>query len=548
MALLNKMSSWWRSKTVNISQACRVLRGQAAGDNKSSMPYRQVDIVFACVEKLLSTIVSRSVPLIMSTANEEIVESCPIYAQLFKNKLLPFDRFASDWLGNYILFRDVFIRFEDPIDPASPFEVLAGPRLRQQVNLNDGSVRQWDYIDDAGRICSVTPQQVRQTKNFNPYDPYHGTGPLAACDNAIQYCYSLILRNASAMRNGAEPGVVLQAPAGANLKPEQITAILSAFDSRYAGPDKTMSTALLTGGMEAKTLALKMVDLQASQIDQAQACRIAASFNVPPQLVGLITEAQYSGGPAMRDFIFNSAMPLSSLFAGVITETLCQRGYRSSNSTLKYKQSKQYDGRTSSLMCKAEYRRARTKAIQSGQEVFAWFDWDQHPAVQEARQEMAEKVLKFKDSGVPLDQIILAYDLPLTAPSCLGPASGGSLPGRCLPAGFLKAVPMPPSAPSFPKAIPARRATTNPIRHPRPSPSPPTPTRHLSTAKRHRASGTNTSPPGCRWRKSFNRRSARTSAARSQNYSGSLTQPSSLKTPTMSSLASSLTCVLKMEN
>ena len=253
---------------------------------------------------------------------------------------------------------------------------------------------------------------MRQTKNFNPYDPHHGTGPLAACDNAIQYCYSLIMRNASAMRNGAEPGVVLQAPAGANLTPEQITAILSAFDSRYAGADKTMSTALLTGGMEAKTLALKMVDLQASQIDQAQACRIAAAFGVPPQLVGLITEAQYSGGPAMRDFIFNTAMPLSALFANVVTEALCQRGCPSDLRAVPLGRSKLFDGRTRSLTHKTAYRHGRAKALQSGQQVFAWFDWDQHPVVQEARQEMAEKVLKFTAAGLPLDQIVAAYDLP----------------------------------------------------------------------------------------------------------------------------------------
>jgi phage portal protein BeeE len=250
------------SKSVNIAQAFNILRGQTSSKNRASMPYRQVDIVFSCVEKLLTSIVSRSVPLILSTVNEEIVESGPVYDRLFKNPKLPFDQFATDWLGNYILFRDVFIYFEDTIASNSPFEVVSGPLMIEDINQGTGEVIRWRWSDN-GRQRTATPQQVRQRKNFNPYNRYHGTGPLFACDNAIQYCYSLIMRNASAMRNGAEPGVVLETPAGVNLKPEQVSAILGAFDSRYAGPDKTMSTALITGGMTAKTLALKMVDLQA---------------------------------------------------------------------------------------------------------------------------------------------------------------------------------------------------------------------------------------------------------------------------------------------
>lgn len=411
MNVLNKMALWWLSKSTDISRAFKMLRGQNQPRNTASMPYKQVDIVFACVNKILTTLVGRNVPLVISTDKEEIVESGPVYDILFRNPKLPFDRFAYDWLGNYVLFCDVFIKFEDPIDPMSPFEVIGGPRMREQIDLSDGSVRLWDYTDDAGHLRHATPQQVRHTFNFNPYSPYHGVGPLSACDNAIQYIYSLILRNASAMRNGAEMGVVLQAPVGSGLQEDQIRAILAAFDARYAGPDKAMSTALLTGGLEAKTLAMKMVDLQAAEIDEAQACRVAATIGVPPQLLGLKTEAQYSGGPAMRDFIFNTCMPHSALFAGVITEAICSRLYPSQVRGVKLKDSKSY-GHLKGLRHKQSYRQAREKALQDGRPLFAWFDWDQHPTVQEARQEAAQRVLEYKRADIPVNQIVDAYDLP----------------------------------------------------------------------------------------------------------------------------------------
>ncbi|HOQ06040.1 MAG TPA: phage portal protein [Anaerohalosphaeraceae bacterium] len=398
------------SRTKSSTSFARLLRSSFRDPVLAGEPYRQVDIVFACVNKILTTLTARNVPLVLSTIDDQIVEDGPIYDYLFRNPAMSFDRLAADWLGNYILFCDVFFVFDDPIREDSPFEIVAGPRMREIVNPG-GTLVGWEWIDDFGRIRRVAPSQVYQTRNFNPYNRWHGLGPLGPCDNALQYCYALILRNRTALRNGAEPGVILQTPAGVKLEPEEITEILSAFDSRYAGEDKVLSTVLLTGGIEAKTLTLKMVDLQAAEIDQKQACRIAAAFNVPPQLIGLVPESQYSGGPAMRDFVFNSCMPLSQLFAWTLTDALISRFYRSQVHSRSVLESGTWR-HLRNLSQKESYRLCRIKAAQSGRPVFAWFDWDQHPVVAETRMDWTKKVIELSRDGIPLEQIIRAYDLP----------------------------------------------------------------------------------------------------------------------------------------
>ncbi|MDH4203618.1 MAG: phage head morphogenesis protein, partial [Phycisphaerae bacterium] len=54
----------------------------------------------------------------------------------------------------------------------------------------------------------------------------------------------------------------------------------------------------------------------------------------------------------------------------------------------------------------------KIKAVRSGQQIFAWFAIEDHPAIQEMLRERAEKMIKYVEKGVPLNQVIDAGDLP----------------------------------------------------------------------------------------------------------------------------------------
>ena len=163
---------------------------------------------------------------------------------------------------------------------------------------------------------------------------------------------------------------------------------------------------------------MKMSDMQVAKITEMSDKKICSCFGVPPGVAGLITEAQYSQGPAMRDFVFNTILPLATLFgdeitAGILSKFSSSKWISNSFNPVEVKDAKLYSGpRNKPLAKNIYYRQARHKSIAVQKKVLAWFDAGQHPVVQEYQRETAEKVLKFTEAGVQLNDIIETHNLP----------------------------------------------------------------------------------------------------------------------------------------
>jgi len=196
-------------------------------------------------------------------------------------------------------------------------------------------------------------------------------------------------------------GTILTTPGSPDA--DEIRRLRATFDSRHAGAYNAKRTAMLTGGMDAKTIAMSMVDMQVAELTNLSGARVCSTFGVPPAMVGLVTESQYSHGPAQRDFIFNTVIPLCRLFAGFLTRSILDKFTAASTEAALPDRS---------IHRNKDYRQARHKSIAVQSNLFAWFDTAQHPVVQEQQRETAEKVTKFTDAGIPLNQLIVAHDLP----------------------------------------------------------------------------------------------------------------------------------------
>ncbi len=384
-------------------------------DNNSSTPtrpYSQVELVFRCVEELVNAVVG--LPLVISTIEEKIIESGPQYEILFNNPLMSFQKFITATVGHYALSRDVFWIFTD-YDGVRPKEiaVVSGTQMHAITHnrRSDGELIGWEFRGSGGQRAKYSTDEVYQIKNFNPYDRFHGVGPTSAAKLSINYSYAASLFSTSALDNAAEPGIILTTEG--KLDPEQVELLRSQFDTRHRGPTKAKRTAVLTGGMDIKTVAMKMRDMQLADIIQLKDKRICSTFGVPPEIAGLGTEAQYAQGPAQRAFMFNTVMPLGNLIAGEITHGILSLFYSADARGVALPQTKFYAGmRTKPLASRRLYRTARSKAASSKHKIFAWFDYDQHPIVQDHQREVAEKVFKFTQSGVTLNNLIEAHDLP----------------------------------------------------------------------------------------------------------------------------------------
>jgi len=404
-------------KSYGLSQFAQMFAmGFDSADNKDSKPtrpYSQVELVYACVNKLIAGV--QGMPAVISTLDDKIIESGPVWELLFKNPLMSWTKFVTETIGHYALSCDVFWVFTET-QGRRPKEimVISGTQMHPVTHNRrpNGVLIGWEFRGRSAEREFFSLDECYQWKNFNPYDRFHGIGPATASKYSIDYSFAAALYNASALANGAEPGIILTAPG--NLEAEQINKLRSQFDARHRGASRAKRTALLTGGVEASTVALKMTDMQVAEIMGISDNKICASFGVPPSLVGLITEAQYSHGPAMRDFIFNTIIPLTKLFAGEATAAIISRflSIDSSKVAKDVEDSNFYRGTNTRVAKKNSFVAARQKAAMNSNNIFLWFDSDQHPVVQEANQESTEKILKFTEAGVPLNDLIETHNLP----------------------------------------------------------------------------------------------------------------------------------------
>ncbi len=378
---------------------------------RPNKPYHQVEWVWKCINILIDT--CKSIQMMLTTGEDKIVESGPVYDFLFQNKSMPFSKFISETVGYYSLYRTVYWIFAAK-DGIAPSKILvAGPKECQPV-IESGVVVGYKLYTAGGEIIPLFLEDVWPITNFNPdyYQNYTGVGPTESGELSISANHQATQFNEAILRNGAKPGTLLIAAAGVKLDDAERRALKAEFDTQHGGARQAGKTFLATGGLDVKNFGQTMAELQMIDLRKYDAATICTLFGVPAEMVNLNSEAQFAHGPATQRFILYTMAPILSFIAENITLGILY-GYRFKEHTaVDIKQSKIYCGQNILLRQKEFYRRIKLKAIQSGQSVYAFFDVESHPAMQEMQLAKAEKVLKYVQNGVPLNQIVDAYDLP----------------------------------------------------------------------------------------------------------------------------------------
>jgi HK97 family phage portal protein len=375
---------------------------------RPAKPYSQVEWVWLCTNLLIDT--CKTVPLMLSNANDEILESGPLYDFVYSKD---FSMLFQETLGFYILFREVYwITLEST--GKSPTKILiAGPNSCEPVT-EKGVVVGYRLHTAGGRDIGLLLEDVFVIKNFNPDDPNHGVGPLVAGTMAISTAYQATQYNESLLANGARLSVGLTVPAGTQLKPEEIEKLKREFSSKQGGAANAGKVLLMTGIDDIKTFSQTMADLQMVDLSKFTAGTICSMFGVPPEVVGLNSEAQYAHGPATQRLILYGVSPLLSAIADAIDEGLIQRyGYKSlKNQFVDFTKSLKFFASRFPLRCRKSWRQKKITAVMRGQSIFAWFDIESHPAIQELMRDQISKILPLAEKGVPMNFLIDAYDMP----------------------------------------------------------------------------------------------------------------------------------------
>jgi phage portal protein BeeE len=94
----------------------------------------------------------------------------------------------------------------------TPLIVARPDRMRHVVK--NGVLQGWEYVDGAGRRALLLPEQVIQTKMWNPYNEWRGMAELKPCHDAAEADFLAGKFNLNLMRNNGDQGVYVIAKSG----------------------------------------------------------------------------------------------------------------------------------------------------------------------------------------------------------------------------------------------------------------------------------------------------------------------------------------------
>jgi len=376
---------------------------------RPNRPFSQNEWVYICVNAIVEAV--RSVSCIISTADDKVVESGEAYDFLFtKNPLGSFSKFITETAGYLALYRLCYWVFLDK-DLLAPKSLLVVGPDQLRPDIRSGIVTGYTLTLAGGQQVPLFLEDVWVLADFDPYKSAVPAGPAGVGRISISTDYQATLLNEAIFFNGGKLGNLITLPQGVILTSEERQLLITQFEARHGGARNAGKTCLMTGGADVKQLAQSMVDIQALDLSKFTASRICTLFGVPLEIAGLSPEAQYAHGPAQQRFIVNRIVPLWRFIAEHITSGILDKFRFRENRGIDFAKSI-FTGSRLSLKARPSYRTEKQKAVRSNQKLFAWFDAESHPTIQEMQRETIAKVLLYTDKGVPLNQLIDVYDLP----------------------------------------------------------------------------------------------------------------------------------------
>ena len=284
-----------RPQNVTYSDAINEAFGIASsGVTVSATSAMRVSAVAACVAKISGAIIS--MPLHVYRLGGDIPDRLPRDPlwYLLNEQCSPQYTAASMWEGvsmAQLLRGDAFALIKRgmnggvremlplPWGSVNPVRTLDG--VRYYVNLPTHGISTWYDPSDILHFPGLGfDDSTMRSMSVIQYGARNAIGNSIAMDN-----YS-----GKFFENGAHPSIVLNA--AGKMSPEQVTALQTAFTSKYAGMDNAHRLPLvLTEGITAKEISLSADDAQLLEARKFQVLDVARAFGVPGFLINESTGA-----------------------------------------------------------------------------------------------------------------------------------------------------------------------------------------------------------------------------------------------------------------
>jgi HK97 family phage portal protein len=260
----------------------------AAGVTVSPSSALSVPAVFSCCQVLSQDVARTPIKLRQQTAPDTYTDAVdhPLYELLAS---LPNPEMTA-------------FQFKHALQ----FQLLTSGRAYAEIVRVDGRiVALWPLVSESMRVdrdaagrkrWTYTPGAKTFTWLFDPSQPpileLTHESPILRCKEIIGTALALQTYVAKFFGNGAQPSGVLSS--ANRLTPEQQQALREQWQMRFAGAANAHKVAILTGGLEFKTLAMDHDSAQMSETMKALSTAICGAFRVPPWKAGLMESTNYS--------------------------------------------------------------------------------------------------------------------------------------------------------------------------------------------------------------------------------------------------------------
>lgn len=240
--------------------------------------------------------------------------------------------------------------------------IIARPDRMRHI-VQNGELVGWMLTDGAGRQIPLLPEQVIHEKRFNPYNDWRGLSPLVAIFNAAEGDYLAGVYTRNLMRNNGDQGVFIgvkgQLPS--DQQREQIIAQLQEKKRRAQRGESSMAFLPADITVEDAKAQAPGAEINASRLAGRE--EIFLGLGVPPSMSQV--KASYSIGAASDRY-------------QLITGT-CMAEAKSVDDPL-----------------------AQIASLQTGKELTARADWDNHPVMVDVRTARVTSALQLWGAGMPL--------------------------------------------------------------------------------------------------------------------------------------------------
>lgn len=150
------------------------------------------------------------------------------------------------------------------------------------------------------------PEQIVHLHYWNPWNEFWGMPPLSAGRDAADMLQSADRYNSAFFANSAEPGGVLSTDKP--LQSDARTRIEEAWKKSHQGSRKAHRIAMLEGGLKWQPTSMSQKDMQFAELKRMSREDVLAVFRIPPVMVGVFDEANYSNAREQRRIFWMDCM------------------------------------------------------------------------------------------------------------------------------------------------------------------------------------------------------------------------------------------------